>query len=200
VLFESAGIYGVNRHTRANEPGYGNVGRTGQFLFPPHLQRKTYNYWDPLFIGPRVAKFARTDQMNGLTVYVFHFTVRSLNETAGYAYLADVPERYDAHTDAQGTLWIEPVSGIVVDYKEHGTSYFFEKKTNRRIADLFDWTDRFTPETKDSQWKLAVAARRRMLMLEVALPLGLLVGGLICLGLGLRRTLPLGLSHSGAES
>lgn len=187
VLFETAGIYGVDRRTRRNVSGYGNVDRKGQFLFPTHLQRTNYLYWDPIYIGPCTAKFERLDTVNGLPVYVFNFSARDLNETAGYTHLPDVPERYEAHTDGAGTLWIEPNSGIVVDFKERGTSYFFDAAAHKRVADLFIWSDHFTPQTKAAQLQRARAARRRIGALEVWLPAALLLGGLGCLGLGLRR-------------
>lgn len=181
VLFESAGIYGVNRRTRTNLPGYGNVNRTGHFLFPPHVQRKTYTYWDPMFIGPRVAAFDRTATVNGLPVYVFHFTARNLDETSGYTHLPDVPERYEARTDGRGTLWLDPTSGIVVDYEERGTSYFFDAATRERVADLFIWSGHFTPQTKAAQLRRAIAARQRIRALGIWLPLGLLLSGVVWL-------------------
>ena len=51
VEYENTGVYGVDRHTRMNLPGYGDVVRTGPFLFPLHTERKNYRYWDPQFIG-----------------------------------------------------------------------------------------------------------------------------------------------------
>jgi hypothetical protein len=186
VLFESAGIYGVDRRKRTNVSGYGNVNRTGLYLFPPHLQRTTYSFWDPMYIGPRVATFDRTDTLDGLPVYIFRFKVRNLDETPGYSYLPDVPERFKAYTDGQGTLWIEPLTGTIVDYQDQGTSYFFDARTAKRVADLFVWSEHMMPQTKAAQWKLAVAARRRTLALEVWLPAALLLGGLMYLALGWR--------------
>jgi len=191
VLFETAGIYGVDRRNLRNLSGYGNVDRSGQFLFPTHLQRAVYRYWDPLYVGPRTATFERSDAVAGLAVYVFHFTARDLDETAGFSHLPDVPERYQAHTDADGTLWIEPNSGIVVDYQERGVSYFFEAATRRRVADLFVWSDHFTPQTRAAQLKLATAARLRSKALEGWLPLALLLCGALCFAPGRRRRLPL---------
>lgn len=188
VLFESAGIYGVDRRTRRNLSGYGNVNRNGQFLFPVHLQRTTYRYWDPIYIGPRTATFERQDMVNGLPVYVFQFAARNLDETAGYTHLPDVPERYQAHTDGEGTLWIEPTSGIVVDYKERGVSYFFDAARRKRAGDFYFWSDHFTAQTKAAQLKSAIAARRRIRTLEIWLPVALLLGGLGCLVMGLRRS------------
>jgi hypothetical protein len=188
VVFESTGLYGVSRFNRQNAPGYGDIERTGQFLFPPDVQPTTYQYWDPMFIGPRGATFERIESLEGLSVYVFHFSCTGLDETAGYSFLPDVPEHYRARTDGQGTLWIEPISGIVVDYAEQGMSYFADLTTGKPIADFHGWSDRYTPESRAAQLRLANEARLRILTINVWLPGGLILAGLIWLGIGLWRS------------
>ncbi len=190
VEFESSGIYGVDRYTRMNLPGYGNDARTGSFLFPPHTERKTYRYWDSMFIGSRVATFERADTVDGVSVFIFRFTATALDESAGYSHLADVPERYRAHTDGHGTLWIEPMSGTVVDYEDQGTSYFVEPASAKRVAYFYTWNDRYTPQTKATKLQQAAAARRRIIALEIWAPLGLLLAGLVWLSVGLKSKRP----------
>jgi hypothetical protein len=186
VIFESTGLYGVSRLSRQNMPGYGDTERTGQYLFPPDVQPETYTFWDPMFIGPRVATFDHAETQDGFPIYVFHFSATGLDETAGYSYLPDVPEKYAAHTDGEGTIWIEPVTGAVVDYVERGTSYFVEPATGRRIADFHIWTNLLSPETHAAQLALAAGARWRLLALTVWLPAGLGLASLAALGLGIR--------------
>ena len=65
VEYENTGIYGVDRYTRMNLPDYGNLVRSGPFLFPLHTKRQTYRYWDPVYLGERVATFERTDNIGG---------------------------------------------------------------------------------------------------------------------------------------
>ena len=184
--FEVTSLYGVDRRTRLNLAGYGDVNRTGQYLFPPHVQRIEYPFWDPMFIGLRQATFERNEKIDGLQVYVFSFSASGMDESAGYSYLPDVPERYLAHTDGQGTIWVEPLSGIVVDYMDNGISYFVIPSTGARLADFNQWEERYTSETRTTQIKLARAARLRILLLEFWIPAVLLVTGLIWLAIGLR--------------
>lgn len=187
VIFENFGMYGVDRRTRQNLPGYGDVERTSQFLFPLHVQYATYEYWDPMFIGSRTATFDHTENLNGLKVYVFHFTGTGMDETDGYSDMRDVPERYDAHTDGQGLLWVEPVSGTVVDYEEQGVSYFVDTTSGERMADFHEWKSRYTPETRAAQLALARAAHTKHLALELWLPGGLLLVSLLSLWVCLWR-------------
>jgi hypothetical protein len=172
VIFESSGLYGVDRRTRMNVPAYGDTRRSGQFLFPPRLEKKDFTFWDPMFIGARSVVFDRVETLDGMLVYVFRFSGTDMDETAGYSSLPDVPERYLALTDGQGTLWIEPVSGVLVDYEEQGVSYFAEKDTKARLANFHEWSDRYTPQTKAAQMAQARAARLRILALETWLPGG----------------------------
>ena len=187
VNFEATSLYGVDRRTRLNLAGYGEVDRTGQYLFPPHVQRIEYEIWDPIFIGLRQASFERVDQIEGLQVYVFSFSAFGMDESAGYSYLPDVPEHYLVQTDGEGTIWVEPLSGFVVDYKDSGVSYFVDPASGDRIADFNQWTENYTPETKVVQINLARLARLRILALEVWLPVGLLLVGLLLLELFLFR-------------
>ncbi len=90
VNFEVTSLYGVDRRTRLNLPGYGSVNRTGQYLFPPHVQPIEYPIWDSMFVGLRQATFERIETIEGLTVYVFSFSASGMDETTGYSYLPKV--------------------------------------------------------------------------------------------------------------
>jgi hypothetical protein len=177
LIFENSGLYGVDSRTRMNLSGYGDLERSGQFLFPLHVQQTTYTYWDPMFIGQRQASFDHAETLDGLPILVFRFHGLNMDETPGYAHLADVPERYLTRTDGEGSLWIEPVSGMVVDYEEQGVSYFTDPDSQERLpdGDFLVWSDTYTPETRASQQALARAARSRILTLEEWLPAGLIV-------------------------
>jgi hypothetical protein len=184
-IFENTGLYGVDRRTRLNVPGYGDIPRNGFFLFPPHLGRVDFIYWDPMFIGSRYATYERTESQAGLTIFVFRFLGIGMDETAGYSYLPDVPALYRTLTDGQGTLWIEPLSGTLVDYEEEGISYFVDGQTGVRLSNFYEWSDRYTLETKAAQLSLAQASRLRILALETWLPLLLALAGFCILILAL---------------
>jgi hypothetical protein len=181
LIFENLGLYGVDRRTRSILSGYGDVERAGQFLFPLHVGQTIYTYWDPMFIGQRTATFDHTETLDGLQVHVFSFSGPNMDETAGYAYLPDVPERYLTRTDGEGTLSIELLSGIVVDYQEQGVSYFIDPTSGARLpeAEFQIWSDSYTPETRAAQLTLARAERLRILALESWLPSALLALGFI---------------------
>jgi hypothetical protein len=187
VNFEVTGLYGVDRRTRLNLASYGSTNRSGQYLFPAHVQPIEYPIWDPMFVGLRQAAFDHVENIDGLQVYVFTFSGAGMDETAGYSYLPDVPEHYLVQTDGEGTLWVEPLTGIVVDYMDSGVSYFVEPATGLRVADFNQWDERYTTGTRSAQLSLARTSRLRSLALEVWLPGGLVLAGLFFPGLSLFR-------------
>ncbi len=184
ILFVSSGIYGVDRRSHQNVTGYGDIARSGQFLFPPHTQATTYEYWDPNFIGKRIAAFKSEEMFDDLKVYLFTFSCTKIDETEGYSYLPDVPEKYETYTDGQGLLWIEPVSGIIVDYAENGVSYFAYRANGEKATNFAEWNAHYSPETRSAQIELARADRLRILLLDVWLPIFFVLVGLFWLGFG----------------
>lgn len=180
VIFETINLYGVDRRTRENVSGYGNLNRSGQYLFPPHTEKKTYGFWDPNYAGPAVATFDRIEAFRGIKVYVFNNRVDGIDETAGFTALPDVPSKYRASTFGQGRFWVEPLSGTVVNHEDGGTSYFVDAKTGRRVGQpIIQWTQRYTDETVEAQLQLARSTRRWMLALEVWGPVLLVLTGMI---------------------
>lgn len=189
-LFETGSIYGVDRYTRLNLSGYGDVDRRGQFFFPMHTKARNYHWWDPQFLQGREAVYEGEGVLDGLAVRVFRFEVKGIDESGGYGHLADVPERYNAFTDGKGRLWVEPVSGTIVQYEEEGLSYFTEKTTHRRIGDFYVWSDHFTAKSQAEKFKDARARRNRIHWFERYVPFGLVAAGGLALAIGARRPRP----------
>jgi hypothetical protein len=181
VNYESAGLYGVNRETRTNVGDYGNRKRTGQFLFPIHTQPQKYELWDPYYTGPRQCLFIREEMKAGLKVFLFTCDAEDIEDTAGYTALPDVPEVFDANSDGSGYVWVEPISGVIVDFLDYGKSYFVDRESREPKGDFYWWTAWYSPETAAAQLKLAQEARRRILLKERWLPIGLALAAVLAL-------------------
>jgi DUF3068 family protein len=129
--------------------------------------------------------FDHVDKLRGTKVYVFNSLAEGIDETAGFESLPDVPEKYHALSYGRGRFWIEPISGIVVDYEDEGTTYFVGAKTGERIdKPMARWSARYTAETIKAQLQLATAMRGRMRALELWLPLTFAAVGLIWMAAG----------------
>jgi hypothetical protein len=174
VTYQTTGIYGVDRRTRSNIAGFGDRPRTGQFLFPPNLESGTVDeVWDPYYSGPRRLKFERTESVGGLSLAVYRFDVSGLDETAAYDFLPEVPENYHAMTEGHGWLWIEPVSGTLVDVVDLGHTYFVNPANGQSAGDINVWDAHYAPAAKDELLGRAAAGRLQVLLAGTWGPLGL---------------------------
>jgi hypothetical protein len=75
--------------------------------------------------------------VDSLTVYAFDYSAAHIDDTGGYTFLLDVPERYHAISDGPGMLWIVPACVVVVKSKGEGVSHFGDVKTGQCVADLY---------------------------------------------------------------
>jgi hypothetical protein len=176
LTYASGGLYAVDEKTRANDARYGDAVRRGQYLFPCNVARGTYELWDPFYVGPRTATFERVEEVDGLPVYVFQVVASNLDDTKGYDFLPGVPGRYRVRSDGIGRVWVEPKSGIAVEYTDEGSSRFVDAATGATGADMYYWKARYTAETRQKSLAAARSARARMIVLEWYTPLGALAG------------------------
>lgn len=185
--FESKGLYAVDRTTRQNIPGLGDADRSGHFLLPPGVEKRDYQLWDPHMVGPRTLEFVRSQEVDGHEALLFRSTVTALDESAGYAHLPDVPERYRALTDAQGTVTIDAATGLLLDYTLAGHSYFADPETLEPVAVFFEWSETFTPATRVEVAQRVSTTRRMSMLLHWVLPITLLLIGAALAVVALRR-------------
>lgn len=172
-LYQKSAIFGVDPLTRRNVAGYGDGDRTGYFTFPPDMQPSAFELWDVVYAGPVSVAFERRDRIGDLVVHLYRLGLMGLDDTAWYDFLPDVPERYRLVTDGRGLIWVEPHTGIVVDYTEVAAARFVEQATGQVAGMAASWTSSFAEETRSSQLRLAAAARTRLLMAERWVPAGL---------------------------
>lgn len=187
VIFETLNLYGVDRSTRQNLPGYGNLDRNAQYFFPPHTGKQGFILWDPNYAGPIAVRFSTIENFRGMEVYVFFSSVDALDETTGFTSLPNVPQRYHASTYGRGKFWVEPVSGLVVNHEDSGVSYFTDAKSGQRLGQpIIRWRQHYALETILTQLGLAKRQRLWMRTLEIGLPLLILVAAILWLPLTCR--------------
>ncbi len=102
-------LLGVDRSTRENVPGYGDMDRSGQFTFPSGVEKEGYNFWSSSVMSPLPAQYMGEEQFEGLTVYNFKIDVQGID--IGIDEATGLPRTMDVLTE----LKVEPISGIPVD-------------------------------------------------------------------------------------
>ena len=97
--------------------------------FPFNTKKQTYQFYDVRANKAFPAKYLRTQTMNGLDTYVFESdpTNVSIGTIAVPGLLAGLPDQpsitTDKHYTAQTTLWVEPVTGAIIDAGQHAVQW-----------------------------------------------------------------------------
>ncbi len=107
AALDSSEVYGLDRTTRANVTGNGDMDRTGQFTFPADVQQETYQYWSSSTRSAISATFVGEETYQGINVYVFE-----MNSTGNpYPNAANgLPQTLGVYAKIR----VEPVSGVPV--------------------------------------------------------------------------------------
>ncbi|WP_433363873.1 DUF3068 domain-containing protein [Actinoplanes sp. CA-142083] len=174
------------------EPG--NIEYSGQlYLFPFGTEKTTYQYFDGTLRKALPMQYRGDDDVAGMPTYRFEQTVpqqeiEADDETlAGLiGFLAPKAKSATMNYEASRTLWVEPMTGAIVAYREQQHRQLVPD-TGAPI-DILDATFTYDQATADAIVKQAKDGRSQLLLYGRYLPIGLLVGGLLAIVAGLMIT------------
>lgn len=158
-----------------NDPKYGGnvngdstVQHTGlTYKWPFHAKKQTYKFYDPASNQAPDANFIGTEKVAGLDCYKYEATIDNID--------LDVSQGLPGKYSDVRTVWIEPLTGVIVKGVEHQT---------RTLADgtpALDTTLTFDQDAINYQAKQAKDGRSKITLLTVTLPLILLVVGILAI-------------------
>jgi hypothetical protein len=185
-LAQTTALYGVGRDDRRLLAGYGDADRVGSYGFPPGAERGVITVWDPYHPGPMTARFEQVEKVAGLEVYRYALEGAEADGSLAYQQLPLVPERYKVRITSNGTAWVEPRTGLVVDREQRGEARFVLAGDGTILGQAHSWRWRFTPVERNAAADAARTLQRELLVLGVVLPLLLaaVAGGALLLGRG----------------
>jgi hypothetical protein len=174
-LFESSEKFEVDVDTRQIISGDDN---SGYFIPPQHIEKRSYTIHDPTIFADIEFNFVKAESVKGLLVYNFKGNLANINTTDGYEFLEPVPEVYSVVDDVTSELWLEPVTGIIVNLKQSGSSYYIDRITNNRVHNLTNYTNEYSDDTIANQVRIAQNEKQKIQLYERWIPILL---GLIAL-------------------
>lgn len=146
TLFELNQSFHVDRKTRHNLPGASDLKGTSHILFPPNMSKKDINFWPAELGAPTVITYVGNKSIKNLNTYHFKATNTIVDDSPGFENLSLVPEKYKALSRVNIDLYVEPVTGIIVDYQDSGISYYADKD-NKPVWDMDDWSNKYNDPT-----------------------------------------------------
>jgi len=159
LIRSTSEVYGLDRTTRENVPGYGDMDRSGNFTLPAGVEKETYSFWSSSTMTALPANFVSEETYHGITVYNFKIDISDL--PAGTMEGTGAPQTMDVLTEIKA----EPVSGIPV-YTSTTTTLKAQLMSGDPTT-IYVNSMAFTSETIDEMVDLAESSRSMILWASV---------------------------------
>ncbi|GIE85817.1 DUF3068 domain-containing protein [Actinoplanes regularis] len=169
----------------------GSITFTGQlYLFPFGTEKKTYQYFDGTLRRSLPMAYRGTEKVAGLRTYRFEQIVprqdlAADDETVAglLGFLAPKAKTATMSYQASRTLWVEPMTGAIVAYREQQHREL-TPDTGAAIP-ILDATFQYDKATADTIVDQARDGRSQLLLYGRYLPIGLLLAGILAAVAGL---------------
>lgn len=169
-VFTVERLYGVNPYTRTHIANYGDKEREGYLFAPRNLQKQPFTYWHINYNTPAHMKFSYEEEIDGLKTYVYEAHYHA-DQTENLTHLPDVGIKKGVNLDIHLKLWIEPLSGHIINYKDVTTAYFYDLKFKNRIAPWNAFTNTFTQKSIEDHILLARSEKTTLLLVWIVIPI-----------------------------
>jgi hypothetical protein len=163
--------YGIDRLTRIVVYGYGQYAENSYFHFPPKLKKQSYSVWVTQYFYPLELRFIGVENIQGLEAYHFEAKNFVFDDSEGFEWLDLVPEVYNVHADGTVNVWVEPITGTILDFKGGGVAYYADKETDEKIQDMQTWSNKYSEDSIANQVRLAQNEKQRIYLLERIVPI-----------------------------
>lgn len=173
----SVGVLAADRHTaksvndfKGKQKDY--VPHDGGLVlkYPFNTEKKTYQVWSDTAGKSFPATFAGEATLDGLKVYKFDIKIDAAPIT--------IAEGITGTLDYTSTQWVDPVTGSVIDQKQHDVRKLEDGST------ALDLTAGYTPSTVKDNIATAKKNISSLHLVSNVIPIGGLIGGLLLLGVG----------------
>ena len=166
-------LYGIDPKTGKHVAGFGDHNREGYLFAPANLQKgQPFTYWHVNYDGPANMKFVDEETLFGLPVYRYetHYEGVKIDQTANLGFLPGVGKTRGVELEPYLQLWIEPVSGHLVKYKDDTIAYYYDLKTGQKINPWNHFTNTYTRDSVLAQVGLAKAEKLIITSVQIIIP------------------------------
>jgi hypothetical protein len=157
--------------------------------FPFHTEKKTYDFWDGSLLKAVPIQYRGTEDLDGLTVYKFEQTIEptKVGEQKLPLSLLGLPGDETVTADSMysnvRTLWVEPVTGVIIkraEQQDNTFNYDDEPRiTTTKVTTGYD--DKTVQQNIDDYSSLST----QLHLLRSVVPLVSLILGIVLLVAGL---------------
>ena len=178
-IFSVSRLYYIQPITQKHVDVPGKPQRHGYLFAPSYASKQPFYYWHVNYDAPAKMNYVNTESMNGLTTYHYE-AFFSADQTANLTDLPGVPNQRGILTKVHLQLWIEPISGWLVQYQDNSIASFYDKKTRHLLYPWNQFSNRYTVNSTEKKVKEATYLKWKYLGIDFGVPtLIVLLCGLI---------------------
>lgn len=183
LIFEGSGRYAVDKRTKQNIPGIGDVDRGGYFAFPPNAQKQTYRFHSPEVLEAEGdVVFEKEDQIQGLKAYVYTYDLSDLDKTQYFPNSLTGGERVVG--DHSGRFWVEPRTGTILKFEHRGKNDVIDAASGDVLRPFQIWYNQYSSDDVDRRVTEATLKFKKLNWFQTTVPIAILVVWLLSIILG----------------
>ena len=161
------------------------------YLFAPRELKKTdsFYYRHITYDAPALMRFVEEEKVHGLTVYHYQADYSEAGRIEQLDVpVDDLPEGQGLEYKPQLDIWVEPVSGWLVNYTDNTTVHYFDKASGETLSPYNHYSSRLTSASVQQHAAYAKTLKTKLTFCRVIAPnLALLIIFCIILAYGLAR-------------
>ena len=172
-IFSVKREYGIDPVTGKHVPGYGDKNRDGYLFAPKRLNKsQIFQYWHINYDGPATMKFLREENLHGLPVLVFYSDYEgvTIDQTENLTNLPGVGDTMGIMIEPKLTLWIEPVTGFMVQYQDEAIAYYYDLETGEKLYPWNKFSNTYQRSSVAKNVKVAKKAKALQNVIEIVVP------------------------------
>lgn len=166
--------YTINPYNGQHVSIAGQEPRSGYLFGPRFAGKNNFIYWHVNYNAPAQLKFINKEKIDNLTVNHYAANYQA-DQTENLTHLPGVPQSRGVKTDVYLQLWIEPISGWLVKYKDKSLAYFYDQATHKKLNNWNQFTNRYTQNSIDQQVAIATHLKWKILTVDIFIPLTLFI-------------------------
>lgn len=170
-------IYGIDPSSGKHIAELGDEEREGYLFAPKNLKPgEGFTYWHVNYDGPAHMSYVGRSKLYDLEVYEYQTNYEGVNidQTNELDHLEGVPEKYGIVLEPQLTIWVEPVTGLLVNYEDSTTAYYYDKVTKEKLNPWNHFGNTFTDDSVKAKVAEATTAKMHLRIVNTVIPLALL--------------------------
>ncbi|NOS67199.1 MAG: ABC transporter substrate-binding protein [Candidatus Peribacteraceae bacterium] len=186
-IFEVERLYGIDPKTGRHRAGYGDRDRDGYLFAPRNLAKgQAFTYWHVNYDGPAQLTFVGEETIFGLRVYQYETRYEGIviDQTKNLPLLPGVGQTRGVRLEPYLQVWIEPVSGHLVKYKDDTVAYYVDLATGKRLHPWNRFTNAYAAESVRHHVELALREKASVIFFERFIPAMLTLTGCVFLLVG----------------